>query len=771
MGVRSYFSSLTALVVATLAANAATLDSSLIKTSGDPEIGTGKFYGYRTKTEGPGDDALAKAQALAAAEHVPLVVVWSEEQCPHCNSFITQMNAAAADVASFLSTNRAVFTFFKADTLDDGVPSPSYTPKVVYDAYRFATATCKGGVPFPIFGFYYQKADGTVATGGTPYGVESDRAWSDFKRLYLQWLADSGVNLNYLGGEFVASDTAFDRYEAEASTEWVDVELARDAADAVGGVTNLLVATWPDGTASTNTAEWAQGEAAKDVRVEIPAGKFVVGESVLLSLYGDDSFVHSTNAIHFVAKENTNGNPLWIGERTADALEFGEWTMDLDVATNKVAAYGDAAYTLVSVQGSLWCPDCGNADRNFMILEDEAGNNRFRAWAESNNVALVSVDIPNYNGPTVNDCASPSLLSRDAYANAIARAREWPASGADSALTNKMLRSGRAYLSRKMVSEAEAESMRIRNHSLVSTNTPFGGFHRPEDTNKNRTGVPIFVLLRKDGTVAARMTRFAQVAPMAAEREKWDDYIKRFDEMLEIASSEAAEIENNYWTTTAGTLTNAVPVEASVSHCDTADWYELVGVQAGSTVRLHLSGASASEVTLSISSADGSKFSTVASAKGALGGLSVSAELPVGERWFAGVTCVNTADGFAVGTTDSTVAAYSLESSASPPDQDPGEVAFSVDGVRVLEFSGTGTVQVVRKGGAFGASSVRVVCTSHDEASEGRFAWTDQVLSWRDGESGAKEVGFGLLPNAGFEGEGTFTLGIEKIDGDAVVWP
>lgn len=749
---------------------AVTPDASLVQTSGEPSVAAGKFYGYRTKNEGPGEQALEKAKALAEAEHVPLVVVWSEEQCTHCNSFITQMNAAADDVASFLSTNRAVFTFFKADTADNDVPASTYKPKVVYDAYKFATSTCGAQPAFPFFGFYFEKADGTVAKGGTPNGTGS-RSWAGFQKLYLDWLAKNDIQLDYFGGEFAASGTTYDRYEAEESTKWVDVELTREAADAVSGVTNVLVSAWPDGTSSTNVVDWGEGETDRDVRVEIPVGKFVSGEVVALSLYGQDGFLHATNAIHFVCHENSNANPLWIGERTADALAFGEWTMDLDAATNKVAAFDGAAYTLVSVQGSQWCPDCGNVDRNFMDIEDGSGTNRLRKWAAENNVALVAIDIPNYNGPTIANYATPSLLSREAFAVAIARAREWPASGADPALTNKMLRSGRAYLSRNMISGEAAEETRVRNHFLVSTNTPFGGYHRPEDTNKNRTGVPIFVLLRKDGSVAARMTRFANVSPMAAGREKWDDYIRRFDEMLEIASADAAEIENNDWTTTAETLASGVPVEASVSHCDTADWYELAGVQAGSTVRLHLSGECANEVTLSITSIDGSKSTTVKSARGLLGGLSVDAVLPVGERWFAGVTCANTAEGFAVDTADSTFARYTLEAAVSPPEMDPGEIAFGADGMRVLEFSGTGVVQVVRRGGSYGAASVRVSLRSSDESAAGRFAWVDQVLSWRDGEPGVKEAGFALLPNEDFDGEGVFTLGLEKIDGDATVWP
>ena len=751
-------------------AHAVTLDSALIRTSGDPAVAAGKFYGYRTKTEGPGDDALAKAQSLAEAEHVPLVVVWGEEQCPHCNALISQMNAAVSDVTAFLSTNRAVFAFFKADTPDDGVPMSTYTPKVVYDAYQFATVTCGGGVPFPIFGFHFKKADGTVVKGGTPYGTEDGRTWAGFKEMYLGWLAKNGIRLGYFGGEFAASDTAYDRYEAEATTEWVDVELMRAESDAIGGVTNLLVAAWPDGTASTNVVAWEEGVTALDVRIEIPAGKFAVDEAAELLLYGQDGSSRGKSAIHFVAPENTNGNPLWIGERNADTLEFGEWTADLDVATNKVAAADGAAYTLVSVQGSLWCPDCANTDRNFIDVEDETGANRFRKWAAANNVALVTVDVPNFNGPTYTNHASPSLFNRTAFMTAIARAREWPASGADGALTNRLLRSGLGYLSRKMVSDEDAEAMRVKCHFLAATNTAFGGFHRPEDRNAYRTGIPNFVLLRKDGSVAARLTRFDSVSLMADARERWDDVIARFDEMLATAD-DPDEIDDNHWTTTRRTLAADASVASSLRHVDTDDWHEFSGVSAGSTVRLHLSGESTNEVTLAIAVADGSKLTTVKSARGPLKGLSVTAELPVGERWFAGVTCANTAEGFAVDTHGSTIAAYTLESAVAPPDQDPGEIVFGSGNLRVLEFSGTGVVQVVRRGGAFGASSVRVVLRSADASATGRFEWADQVLSWRDGESGAKEAGFALLPNDGYDGEGVFTLGLEKVEGGAIVWP
>ena len=758
-----------AAVIASIGAKSETLDVSLIQTNGDPEVAAGRFYGYRTASIGPGDGTLDKARTLAAKERVPIVVVWSEEDCEHCNAFISQMNAAKDDVTGFLSTNRAVFLFFKADTQDNGVPKPFYAPKVVYDAYLFAIATCGGGVPFPIFGFYFENADGSIAKGGSKYGTDAGRSWTAFKQSYQSWLSDNNIHPGRPRVRFAASGAEYDRYEAEAATKWVDVELVRETGEATGGVTNILVAAWPDGSSTTNEIEWAEGETNGTMRVTIPDGTFTVGKSATLALYGLDNALHSTNAIHFVEKENGNGNPLWIGERTEETLEWGEWTMDIDIATNKVAAAEDKSYTLVSIQGSLWCPDCGNADRNFMDAKNGEGGNRFREWAASNNIALVAIDIPNYNGPTADDCASPSLLSRNAYSNAIARVREWPASGADPALTNMMLRSGRGYLARKMAEEDIVREMRLRNHSLVSTDTTSGGFHRPEDTNKNRTGVPIFVLLRKDGSVASRMTRFASVAPMAADREKWDDYIKRFEEMLATADSETGEIENNHWSTTGETLSGYA--DASVCHCDTADWYELSGVQAGSTVRLHLSGPGTNEVTLSVASVDGGVFTSVANAKGSAESLSVSASLPAGERWFAGVTCSNTGAGFVADSHNSTFTVYSLRSSVSPPDRDPGEIAFELDGLRALEFSGAGTVRVVRTGGASGAASVRVFLKSMEEAASGRFSWTEQTLSWRDGETDAKEVNFQLLPNEDFEGDGVFTLGLEKIAGEAVVWP
>ena len=337
----------------------------------------------------------------------------------------------------------------------------------------------------------------------------------------------------------MATGGTYDRYEADPATEYLDVELARDSDMAGYVITNKLDVVRPGETAAWRTTNivWAVSETAKTVRVSLARAEgeaFREGE-ISLRLRDRNNHVKATTPV--VCRsffENSNNNPLWLGEKNTDELGWGEWTMDLDVATGKVAMAEGESFTLVCVQGSRWCPDCANTDANFLGLTDEKGDNRFRRWAESNHVALAVVDIPNYgerDGTDPETCRSPSMFSRTAYA------------------ANGALRSGRYYLSRKMISDDDARTMRARCHFLASSNTDKGGFHRPEDPNPYRTGVPTFVLLRKDGSVAARLVRFSVVSPGAADRANWGNFIARFDEMLKSAS-DSGEIANNHWSTT-----------------------------------------------------------------------------------------------------------------------------------------------------------------------------------------------------------------------------
>ena len=416
----------------------------------------------------------------------------------------------------------------------------------------------------------------------------------------------------YAGGLFTGTETEGNRLEAESGTTNITFTLVRDEAAVEAATNHLLTVTGPDGAVATNTVVWTAGQSEQAFSLDLadfPAFD-ADGETLTLAVLDEGGEVQDTRTVTFVERENAADNPLWIGERTTETLAFGEWTMDLDAATNKVAATAGDAYTLVAVSGSLWCPDCANNERNFLNVTDEQGANRFKVWAAARNVALVTVDVPNFKSMD-GAFESPTLLSREAFKTTLARAREYPASGADAALTNALLRSGLGYLTRKGVSDEAAAAVLARNHALVRKG---GLLHSPLDGNDNRTGVPIYVLLRKDGTVVARLTRFAAVSPMASARAQWDDIVKRFDEMLALAAgvgdhADRAEFANDAPQGAVPFRANGGTAQGELSHADFRDVFRLDGVGGNALQKVTVTGTTGARVTASFLTldADGKK--------------------------------------------------------------------------------------------------------------------------------------------------------------------
>ena len=444
--------------------------------------------------------------------------------------------------------------------------------------------------------------------------------------------------VSYSGGVFVPGETDGNRLEAENGTREISFEMIREEKAAESATNNTVKVVGPNGAVAQEvTVDWKVGQTNQTVTVDVSKVAFSKdGDKALLIAVDADGNEQATNSVTYVSG-NSSGNPLWIGERVAVAkrgntpvLEYGEWTMDLDVAKAKVAAAGGEAYTLVAILGSLWCHDCANTERNFTGVNDAQGNNRFAAWAKANNVALVALDIPNFSTNSV-ECASPTLLSRSAYTTTLAY--ELPSygmydvskGGAPESLTNPMMRSGLGYLTSKGVSDADARKVLERNHKLVTTDFTEGGFRTAADSNKFRTGVPIFVLLDKAGNVKARLTRFASVSPMADAKSKWDDVIKRFDEMLAIAKTGSAHadggvIEDDFpGAGIHGIAAAGGSVKGEISHCDLRDTYKLENFDGNAFLVATASGLDDAEVTLSFVKlgADGKKV-TVASQTGAL---------------------------------------------------------------------------------------------------------------------------------------------------------
>lgn len=587
----------------------------------------------------------------AMADNVPLVSFWANPGCPKCKSLEEALNTSEA--YAWQKKVGCYFAFGYGTDTKDGK-----------ECKKFAKGK---NSEFPYFSVYWaQGLRGDVDNtnkcfvgrkGHETMTVKTGSLANQFMKTVEYWL-DGWAS--YAGGKFAGGEeTAGNRLEAEVGQSSISYSMVRENTNAVS---NLVVLKAPDGRAVTNVVNWGVEQTEQTLTLDVSAYTESAGTTLTLQAAvatgKDRGKVMDERTITVVAKENASDNPLWIGERTADTLAFGEWTMDMDAATNKAAKSEGSAYTLVAVSGSQWCPDCANTDRNFLSVADDAGENRFRAWAAAHNVALVTVDVPRFTTNSVRT-ASPTLLSRAAYATTLAPPREYPQSGADAALTNSTLRSGLGYLTRKGVSDEDALAVLERNRALVAKG---GLLHSPLDSSDFRTGVPIFVMLRKDGTVAARLTRFAAVSPMADARAKWDDVVKRFDEMLKIADGQPEESANDYPGDGATAFAaNGGTASGMLSHADARDVFRLDGVGGNAIQRVSVTGMTGARVTLAF--------------------LKLGAN---GKKAYVGSTVTNTlsAAGFSLDCTFTEPGTYYVEVAAA----DITDAAFAVDSALIDNF-------------------------------------------------------------------------------------
>ena len=586
-----------------------TLDASLIQTDGVPSVGSGKFYGYRSATEGPGDDAFTIAYEKSLAEGVPLVVIWSNDGCEHCDAFATELNANKAAVSAWLKSQDAVFAFFKDYSYGYnsrgewiGIkPSPGHEPKACYDAWAFAYETCGARPSWPLFAFYH-KGDTVIKWGSLTDNTGSTRTWANFMSNFEGWVKYYDIKRNpYRGGAFAASGGEFDRYEAEPSTKYIDVELVRDADKGGYAYSNRLEAVWPGEleARSTNIVEWAVGETSKTVRVSLQRKgdeEFKEGQIALKLLDSSGGVKHTTPVVCFKSVPNSAANPLWIAERDEDTLAFAEWTCDIDTVTNKVAALagaGTEAWTLVYTLGSQWCQYCYLNGKSFIDTD------AFVQWARDNNVFLVSVDYPH--------CSDGKP---DVDYGTIWNRRPDSTNLYFDGLGGPQTRSGRGFLSRKMVSEDEASAMRAK---LIGMGR--GIFHLPEDYQAARPIIPGLSLIDASGRVVGRLETFDYDMNMNTDGAKAALFCRRLSEMIESArSSEDRAFENrndNCATTTATLPVYARVGEANarkgtISHADYRDVYRIDGALPGVQARFVCGGKRAAQTRLCLLKGDAS---------------------------------------------------------------------------------------------------------------------------------------------------------------------
>ena len=553
-------------IVAALAAQASTLNGIPYSSSGD--IVLGEFTSQ-----------WKKAKAYADANEVPIVALMVKTDCSNCK-------ALEESIAGAMKSGGAFATW-----MERGLGSQVVLVVSVDGLTESCLSFFGANGTYPFIGVYWP---GHVKKWTS---LSESKTQSKFRSTAESWLKGYSV---YNGGDFeLETETEGNRYEIESNDKSVTVPVAFKRAATSKAADDTLVIKAGGKTLATKTISWTVGQANQTVDVTIPAGTLKSGgDQVTMVLNGKEEM---TRHITYVTAPVSSANPLWIGERSdptangddAPALDFGEWTMDLDAAKNLAKAQD--GYTLLLVTGALWCPNCRNFENNFQTLDrDASGKSSFERWAKDRKVALAVVDVGRLSDG-VDD--TPTLLS---------------AKAGKSSLFDGGVASGLGYLTRKQADPKQVETVMNQSIKLARTYTTDGGTIRPEDTedsscNGYRPRVPCYCLLDKDGNCVTRMTRFSfPMTPVAADQKWYDNYIKRFDEMLAMAGwkgsshAYARETENDYPGDFSVPLTaNGGKVDGELCCADLRDTFRLQGFEGHGKVSVAVKGASTAKVQLS----------------------------------------------------------------------------------------------------------------------------------------------------------------------------
>ena len=505
---------------------------------------------------------------------IPLFAIYSNHGCVHCWYVDRCFNQQAfKDFQAKKDAGRVIYCFLSNGEAGCPDQSGSNGHQWMRNGGKFSS--------FPYVAMWW-KAGGVDKRyqgdsvrlnpdGSKPSGFDTDKGIDACTENIIKRISSAFKNWHptppYSGGYFTQTNYPYASLQAEKTTTKVMVEVKRTATAATN---QLYTISAPGKTQQQKTLSWKKDQKSQTITVSSFNTAWYAGEgkNVTLTLYDGlktSAKPMSTVNILCTTPANSTENPNFEG-----CSEFGVWTMDLDAAKAKVKGTSGNAWTLACVQGSLWCPDCGRVEKNFLGVKDASGNNKFAAWAKKNNVALVTIDIPNYSSASAT-AASPCLLTADAYAT----------DPEDSG--KKTMHSGLGYLTRK-VADGDAKTKKLstyltRNHDLASKMTSAGGFNRPEERDyKGRTyrcGAPVFVLLDKNGKVRAELVRLAEDSP--TDTSNYANYEKRFDEMIDIAKNNATEIENNYASSGSIEFTHGGTEEARLCNADMYDTFKVGG--------------------------------------------------------------------------------------------------------------------------------------------------------------------------------------------------
>lgn len=629
-----------------------------------------------------------KCKKYADSHGVPLIAVWSNGQnCGHCITF--EDACLSTQFKNWMKGSGCVFFFVTGDDADG---------KRGGDGFNFAKGVSYGGKknPYGIFPYVrvYWYVNGKKKLDITTSGdyIDGSQRGSTGGKKAVDWFKDklkkykyspTPPKPKYTGGEFGVDDSENSRLEVEiGNLKDVTLPLTRTNSVAAASVsTNTVVAVYPDGHAETNVVNWAAND--DTANVVFTAGSLAslenAGDQVTIFMLDATGKAVATNHITAVEPpENSPKNPLWIGEKSSDELNWGEWTMDIDAATNKVKAFNaglslppqsglsimtepSRAYTLVLVGGSLWCPDCFRAEEYLFDTDD------FKAWATNRQVACVAIDEPRFGGKTPTP-DRPTLLTRLGYKVSY------------NGVTN--LTSGAGYLSRKGVSDAEAKRILDRNLGYVNNDKDHGGFCLTDNLSGSgntfswKTGIPCIIILRDDGSVAGRLFQFSNSTTMLKDTPNVASVlVNRLDELLAQVDDEREEDNDSRYTTAEMIGKRETIDDKTLSFTDAVDVYRIDPDTYGNRMKFSVTAKTAgTSMEVKVVRVSGSTTTVQASASGKLADdeytMDVSANIPADTNlaWFVSVGYPTDSSyyplypDFALTNGESTVRSYSISS-------------------------------------------------------------------------------------------------------------
>jgi len=385
-----------ALVVSFLECSAATLNMVVCTPGAKPYDENGKsggsFYGYKTDTLGPGDDAWELCLDGAQKYHAPMFLILDKD---------------GSQSATFINTANDKMSIYGDRYLNQWINGQraSYntrfcyyrgtTAKACQDAWAFAK---RCGVPSGSFVYvaYYRYKNGSEQIQcGTMSTVQAFEGVAQSFASQYNLAKDKTEETTV---KFDCGSSVGARLEATKKTERIFVPFFRASGRDKAERTILRV-----GFANEQTVDikfdWTNGQERAEVDLYM-SGRHQPDATHQLFLVNASGVVIGSNCVTCVdLKGNSFSHPYYANE--TNTYTFGTWTLDYDLVTNAVAVTN--GYLLKVTGSPVW-----NAQA--IALKSVFDSDEFREWCVSNNIGTV-----------LNETSEPgtgaSLLSHNVASN------------------------------------------------------------------------------------------------------------------------------------------------------------------------------------------------------------------------------------------------------------------------------------------------------------------------------------------------------------------